>query len=167
MFKLTIKTCVYGTICFIISGMLYIQEVYSQDIKENLFKDKILEIFEKIPQSEDKLYIGPLRIHPSLEISETYDDNVFNSDSSVVRDHQDFYETYNPEISLELPLKNHSLNFDYGLQILEYHHHYKIDAAEQNRHLAGRFRTARHARARIDNHAFQAQKRGFRRTPTR
>ncbi len=132
MIKSTLKTCVYGIICFIISGMLYIQEVYSQDIKENLFKYKILEILEKIPLSADKLYIGPLRIHPSLEISETYDDNVFNSDSSVVRDHQDFYETYNPEISLELPLKNHSLNFDYGFHILEYHH-FKTHSSKQNR----------------------------------
>ena len=94
----------------------------------------------KVPQSADNLYVGPLRIHPSLEISETYDDNVFYGDSSVIRDQQDFYETYKPEIALELPLNDHSLTFDYGFDILEYHHHYKTDATEQdrvNRHWGG------------------------------
>ena len=113
--------CVYGVICFIISGILCIQEVQTEEIEGGLFKDKILEILAKIPQSADNLYLGPLRIHPSLEISETYDDNVFYGDSSLIRDRQDFYETYKPKISLELPLRNHSLNFDYGFEILEYH----------------------------------------------
>ena len=74
------KACVYSVICFIISGILCIQEVQTEEIEGNLFKDKILEILEMISQSPDNLYIGPLRIHPSLEISETYDDNVLYSD---------------------------------------------------------------------------------------
>ena len=52
-------------------------------------------MLEKIPQSRNKLYIGPLRIHPSLEISQTYDDNVFESPR---KEHNDFYETYEPKI---------------------------------------------------------------------
>ncbi len=132
-FNSTIKTCAYGVICFIISGILCIQEAQTEEIEGNLFKDKILGMLTKIPESADKLYIGPLGIHPSLEISETYDDNVFYGDSSVVRDQQDFYETYKPKISLELPLKDHSLSFDYGFQILEYHHHYNSNATKQDR----------------------------------
>ena len=81
LFHSTIKTCVYGVICFIISGILCIQEVQTEEVEGGLFKDKILELLEKIPQSTDNLYIGPLRIHPSLEISQTYDDNVFYSAS--------------------------------------------------------------------------------------
>jgi len=105
----------------------------SEEIEGNLFKNKILEILAKIPESADKLYIGRLGIHPSFEISGTYDDNVFKGDSSIIRDEQDFYETYKPKISLELPLKNHSLNFDYGFDILEYHGGYRPGALEQDR----------------------------------
>ena len=130
-FHSTIRTCVYGVICFIISGILCIQEVQTEEIEGNLFKDKILKILEKIPQSADNLYIGPLRIHPSLEISETYDDNVLFSDSSFVKTDQDFYETYEPKISLELPLGNHSLNFDYGFKIFDFHDNYEARATIQ------------------------------------
>lgn len=105
----------------------------SEEIEGNLFKDKVLEILAKIPESADKLYIGRLGIHPSFKFSETYDDNVFKSDSSSIRDEQDFYETYKPKISLEMPLKNHSLNFDYGFDILEYHGGYRPRALEQDR----------------------------------
>ena len=128
LFHSTIKVCVYGVICFIISGILCIQEVQTEEIEGGLFKDKILEILAKIPQSANNLYIGPLRIHPSLEISETYDDNVLYSAGGIFRTRQDFYETYEPKISLELLLKNHALNFDYGLEILEYHDSYEPQA---------------------------------------
>ncbi|MCP4264605.1 MAG: outer membrane beta-barrel protein [Candidatus Brocadiaceae bacterium] len=116
-----IKKCCYLAICLIISGIVCIQEAQTEEFKENLFQDKIVGLLSKIPESADRLYIGPLRIHPSLEISETYDDNVFYGDSSLVRDQQDFYETYEPKISLELPLRTHSLNFNYGFKILDYH----------------------------------------------
>ncbi len=91
LFHSTIKTGVYGVICFIISGILCIQEVQTEEIKGGLFKDKILELLEKIPQSAGNLYIGPLRIHPSLTISETYDDNVFSTTGRDPMPHQDFY----------------------------------------------------------------------------
>ena len=88
---------------------------------------------EKIPQSNGNLYIGPLRIHPSLEISETYDDNVFNGTSSDPKPRQDFNETYRPTISLALAGGNHSLNFDYGFEIFDYHDNYEFHNTEQDR----------------------------------
>ena len=130
LFHSTIKTCVYGVICFIISGILCIQEAHTQEIKGDLFKDKSLEILEKIPQSRNNLKIGPLRIHPSLEISQTYDDNIFESPR---REHHDFYETYEPKISLELPFRNISFKFDYGFEIFDYHDNYKIHALDPDR----------------------------------
>ncbi len=117
LFHSTIKTSVYGVICFIISGILCIQEVQTEEIEGNLLKDKIFKLLEKIPQSADNLYIGPLRIHPSIEISETYDDNVLNAPSVPVHD---FYNTYNPRIALALPIRDHSIEFDYGYTIFEY-----------------------------------------------
>jgi len=135
LFHSTVKTCVYGVICFIISGILCIQDVHSQEIhtqetKVDLFKDKSLEILEKIPQSRNNLNIGPLRIHPSLEISQTYDDNIFESPS---KEQYDFYETYEPKISFELPFGKHLLRFDYGFEIFDYHDDYKLRARDPNR----------------------------------
>jgi len=87
-------------------------------------------MLEKIPQSRNNLNIGPLRIHPSLEISQTYDDNIFESPR---REHHDFYITYEPKISLELPFRNHLFSFDYGFEIFDYHDNYKSHAIEPDR----------------------------------
>jgi hypothetical protein len=112
--------------------MLCIQEVQTEEIEGNLFKDKIIEILAKIPQSSDNIHLGPLRIHPSLEISETNDDNVFSTPQGRPT-LQDFYETYEPEISLELPLRKHLLKFDYGFEILDYNKSYNPSVNEQDR----------------------------------
>ncbi len=134
LFNPAVKTFIYGVICLIISGIFYIQEVQTQEIEENLLiKDKIIGLLENIPQTAGSLNIGPLRIHPSLEISETNDDNVLDSSGEIGRTRQDFYETYEPKISLELPLKDHLLNFDYGFEILEYHKSYNPRAIKQDR----------------------------------
>ncbi len=133
LFHSTIKICVYIVICFIISGMLYIQEIWTEEIEENLFKDKILEVLAEIPQSSDNIHLGPLRIHPSLKISETNDDNIFYTPQGSAPTLQDFYETYEPEISLELPLRKHLLNFDYGFEILDYNKSYNPSVNEQDR----------------------------------
>ena len=135
LFHSTIKTCVYGVICFIISGILCIQEVQTEEIEGNLLKDKIFAFLEKIPQSADNLYIGPMRIHPSLEVSGTYDDNVFGASdkSNTANKDRDFYETYKPKISLALPIRNHSIAFDYGFEIYEYARDYKPSTVNQDR----------------------------------
>ncbi len=127
------KKCVYLVICIIISGILCIQDVQTEELEGNLFQDKILGLLSKIPESADKLYVGPLRIHPSFEFSETYDDNVFYSASRTNMPHDDSYDTYEPGISLVLPLRNHSLSFDYGFTIMDYHRKYKTRTLEQDR----------------------------------
>ncbi len=114
---MNIKTCVYGIICFILSGVLCTHEVQTEEIEANMFKDKIFELLEKIPQSSGNLHIGPIRLHPSIKISETYDDNVLNSSSKPVHD---FYTTYEPNISLLLPIRGHLLTFNSGYMIKEY-----------------------------------------------
>ncbi len=112
--------------------MLCIQEVQTEEIEEDLFKDKIIEMLVKIHQSSDNIHLGPLRIHPYLKISETNDDNVFDSPQGRPT-RQDFYETYEPEISLELPLWKHLLNFDYGFEILDYNKSYNPRVIQQDR----------------------------------
>ncbi len=105
----------------------------TEELEGNLFQDKVLGLLSKVPKSADKLYIGPVRIHPSFEFSETYDDNVFNSASRTNMPHNDSYDTYKPGISLVIPLRNHLLNFDYGFEILDFHRKYKIRTPEQDR----------------------------------
>ena len=94
-------------------------------------EEYLLEFLEKIPESTGNLYIGPLRIHPSLEVSGTYDDNVLGATNDPVHD---FYNTYNPKISLALPMRDHSIEFDYRYTIIEYEG-FSSRVAEQDRRL--------------------------------
>ncbi len=100
------------------------------EVEGGFHRDKILEFLERIPQSADNIYIGPLKINPSLIISGTYDDNVLNASSRPV---PDFYNTYEPKISLTLPVRDHSIAFDYGYTIYEYEGSNSTRLAEQDR----------------------------------
>ncbi len=129
LFHPAIKACVYGVICFIISGILCVQEVQTREIEGGFRKDKILGFLEKVPQSAGNLYIGPLKIKPSLSVSEIYDDNVLGRSSMPVHD---FYTTYIPKVSLQLPIRDHSIAFNYGYTIYEYEG-FSSRVAEQDR----------------------------------
>ncbi len=124
-----IKTCIFCVIVFIISGISSAQENPTTEIENNLLRDKIVKFLENIPEYSGNLYIGPLRIYPSLEISETYDDNVLNAPNIPVHD---FYNTYDPRIALALPISDHSIAFDYGYTIFEYEG-FSSRVAEQDR----------------------------------
>ncbi len=117
---LTKKACIYCVIGFIISGILYVQAIKADEAEDDFPREKISQIAEflgSIPGYSGNLYIGPLSIYPSLEISGAYDDNVLNAPNSPVHD---FYNTYKPKISLALPIRDHSIAFDYGYTIFEY-----------------------------------------------
>ncbi len=92
---LTKKVCVYCATGFIISGILYVQAVKAEEIESNFLGEKfsrIAKLLESIPEYSRNLYIGPLRLYPTLEISEAYDDNVFDAaDPDLVK--ADFYTT--------------------------------------------------------------------------
>ncbi len=133
-----IKTCVFCVIVFTISGISSAQAVKADGIESNSPGEKIGQIaklLESIPEYSGNLYIGPLRIYPSLEVSGTYDDNVFGtSDKSITANKdRDFYETYKPTISLALPIRDHSIAFDYGFEIYEYARDYKPSTVNQDR----------------------------------
>lgn len=130
---LTKKVCVYCAICFIISGILFVQAVKAdEEVEDDSPREKISQLAEflgSIPEYSQNLYIGPLRLYPSLEISGTYDDNVLNAPNNPVHD---FYNTYKPKISLALPIRDHSIAFDYGYTIFEYEG-FSSRVAEQDR----------------------------------
>ena len=69
--------------------------------------DDIVYFLKDIPSYSGRLRLGPVEISPSLDISETFTDNVFGAPNNKVGD---FYTTYEPGIILELPfLRKHSL----------------------------------------------------------
>ncbi len=68
---LTKKACIYCVIGFIISGILCVQAVKADEAEDDLIRDKIVKFLENIPEYSGNLYIGPLRLYPSLEISVT------------------------------------------------------------------------------------------------
>lgn len=88
----------------------------------------IIDFLEEIPSYSGRLRFGPVQISPTLEISETFDDNVFSAPNNKVGD---FYTTYEPGILLELPFMDHSLKFDYHAEINDYARDY-TDAEEQD-----------------------------------
>jgi hypothetical protein len=104
---------------FIISGISSAQENQTTEIENNLRRDKIVKSIRNIPQHSRNLHIGSLRLYPLLEISETFDDNVFDAaDTDDITG--DFYTTYKPAILLVLPIKKHLLALNYGSEIYEY-----------------------------------------------
>ncbi len=114
-----IKTCVFCVIVVIISGISSAQENQTTEIKNTLLRDKIIKSINNIPQLSKKRHIGSLRLYPLLELSETFDDNVFDAaDPDAITG--DFYTTYKPAILLVLPIKKHLLALNYGAEIYEY-----------------------------------------------
>ncbi|MFQ5964089.1 MAG: hypothetical protein ACE5KZ_07385 [Candidatus Scalinduaceae bacterium] len=116
-----IKTCVFCVIVFIISGISSAQENQTTESENSLFRNNIVELLGNIPKYSKNLNIGPLRLYPSFEISEAFDDNVFDAaDPDGVTG--DFYTTYKPAISLVLPIKKkkHFLELNYSSEIHEY-----------------------------------------------
>ena len=91
--------------------------------------NELIDFLKEIPPVSGKLRFGPLEISPTLEISETFDDNVFNAPNDKVGD---FYNTYEPGIILELPFKRHSIAIDYHTQINDYTRNYTRAQKQDN-----------------------------------
>ncbi|MDR4506399.1 MAG: outer membrane beta-barrel protein [Candidatus Scalindua sp.] len=130
--NLRINTYLIGSICFIISVLCSAREIPAVEFDDISTRERILDVLERIPQSAGHINLGPIEINPSFSITGGYDDNVFNSASRRIMPHQDFYVAYEPKISLALPVRNHSLAFDYGFEILDYQDSYEFHATEQD-----------------------------------
>lgn len=55
---------------------------------------------------------GPVEVHPFVEITETYSDNIYRNYGGFKKE-SDFITTLSPGIRFVLPLKTHSLQLDY------------------------------------------------------
>ena len=80
--------------------------------------DQIRKFLGTIPLYSQNLYLGPVKISPSLKITEIFDDNVFGAHNDKVGD---FYTIYAPGLRLSLPfLGRHSISLDYNAEAFEY-----------------------------------------------
>ncbi len=62
-------------------------------------------------QAQEGLRIGPVEIHPSLTIQETYDDNIFLEESE---EEADFITNISPTLELVIPLRRHRFRLSYA-----------------------------------------------------
>ena len=69
--------------------------------------------------AQGNMHFGSLKIHPLFSISESYDDNIFDTPDSQV---SDLITTYSPGLNLSLPVRGirSELNINYLTDILEY-----------------------------------------------
>jgi hypothetical protein len=59
---------------------------------------------------------GPVEIHPFVELTETYSDNIYKNYGGFKKE-SDFITTLSPGIRLILPLKTHSFQLDYRADV--------------------------------------------------
>jgi hypothetical protein len=74
--------------------------------------------------------LGPLEIHPSIAVSETYTDNVYLSYDGK-KDESDWITTISPGIALVLPLRRHSIKMGYYADINRFQEFDENDYARQ------------------------------------
>jgi len=66
-----------------------------------------------------KIKLGPVGVHPSLGLTETYTDNVYQSYDGKDKE-SDFITTISPGLQLVLPLRRHSVTAGYRADINRY-----------------------------------------------
>lgn len=68
---------------------------------------------------QGNIKIGPLEIHPSIGLTQTYTDNVYQSYDGRAKEN-DWITTISPGLELVLPLRRHSLRLGYFADINRY-----------------------------------------------
>lgn len=104
--------------------------------KSNLFVIIVVSVvllFESSPvlaQRQDpageKIKVGPVEIHPSLGLMETYSDNIYLSYDDKAEE-SDYITTLSPGIQFLLPLKRHSFQVSYKADINRYSNNNETD----------------------------------------
>lgn len=86
-----------------------------------LFAFSLLSLLFVIPHfalAVGNLHLGPLKVHPFLEVSESYDDNIYLAPS---QEEEDFVTVVSPGVRLELPfLGRHSFQAGYRADLYAY-----------------------------------------------
>jgi len=85
---------------------------------------------EQEPIGKGNIKLGPLEIHPSLRVTETYTDNVYLSYDGK-KDESDWITTISPGITLILPLRRHSIKAGYYADIYRFAEFDENDYARQ------------------------------------
>jgi len=71
------------------------------------------------------LQVGPVLVHPSLAIKETYNDNVYYTAENTK---SDFITSVFPDVTLKLPFRMHELTFGAGAEMRRYAKYTELDA---------------------------------------
>lgn len=74
---------------------------------------------------EGRIHVGPLRIHPGVVISETYTDNYFLEPDD---ERWEWITTISPNLTIHLPLRRHSVEFEYRSDFGENYRHNEYNA---------------------------------------
>lgn len=82
------------------------------------------------PLGQGNIKLGPLEIHPSLGLTETYTDNVYRSYDGKDNEYGGI-TTLSPGIQLVLPLRRHSIKLGYSADINWYSHFSENDYVHQ------------------------------------
>ncbi|NLN60473.1 MAG: outer membrane beta-barrel protein [Deltaproteobacteria bacterium] len=89
-----------------------------------------VQALERLPDGQGNIKLGPLEVHPSISIKETYTDNVYLSYDGL-RDRSDWITTVSPGIAVVLPLRRHSIKAGYQADINYYNKHDENDYVHQ------------------------------------
>ncbi|MBN2570228.1 MAG: outer membrane beta-barrel protein [Deltaproteobacteria bacterium] len=79
----------------------------------------------KAPRSAN-IQVGALQVHPSVSITETYSDNIYQSYDAKEKE-SDYITTISPEINFLLPIQRHSVELGYKADVYNY-----ADLSENN-----------------------------------
>ncbi len=80
----------------------------------------------------EELKIGTVEIHPSFQITEQYDDNIYLDSSGT----DDFVTTLTPGVALEWPFRDNILKVEYHVDVIKYQDQTSQDA--NNHYLASK-----------------------------
>lgn len=83
--------------------------------------------------SGGKIKLGPVEIHPSIGLMETYSDNIYATYDNKAKE-SDYITTLSPDIQFLLPLKRHSFQVGYKADINRYSDN---DETDYTNHLFG------------------------------
>ncbi len=105
---------------------------YGRDaVRAAFFLIITLLVFMVLPSfivAQGNLKVGPLRIHPSFQISEEYSDNIYH----VSEDEDfDFLTKFSPSLRLQLPLRKHLIELGYKAVFIEATHEENYSTTDQ------------------------------------
>jgi len=90
-----------------------------------------LLVIPSLALGEQKLHLGlfTMELQPYVSVSEKYTDNVY---SVSANEDSDYITTFNPGLSVKIPVRRHLLYFDYNAVVNRHDDHDKEDTTDNN-----------------------------------